>query len=131
MPPDNPFLTELQLAVLRVLWERGHATAADVTEALRPARALAQTTVATVLSRLEKRGVVEHEVVARQFLYRPCLTEAEATGSMVSALTERLFDGDATALVSHLLSARDFSRGDLARVKTLIASRETRKDGSR
>ena len=53
-------LTELQIAVMRVLWEKGEATVAEIWEALRPERGLAQTTVATLLCRLEKRGVVAH-----------------------------------------------------------------------
>lgn len=128
MPGDAPFLTDLQMAVMRILWERGSATAAGITEVLKPSRGLAQTTIATILSRLEKRGVVRHETVARQFVYYPNLTEPEATRSMVSELTERLFDGDVTALVTHLISAREFSRGDLARVKALIAEHESRKE---
>ncbi len=128
MTGETPFLTDLQMAVMRILWERGSATAADITEALKPSRGLAQTTIATILSRLEKRGVVRHETVARQFVYYADLSEPEATRSMVSELTERLFDGDVTALVTHLISAKEFSRGDLAKVKALIAEHETRKE---
>jgi len=117
-------LTELQLAILRVLWERTEASAADITEALRPERGLAQTTIATILSRLEKRGIVGHETRSRQFVFRPMVTESEVRQSMVSELTERLFEGDVTALVSHLLTDREISPGDLARVKSLIESHE-------
>ena len=53
--PDTTQLTDLQLALLRVLWTRGEATVQDMVEALRPERDLAPTTVATLLSRLEKR----------------------------------------------------------------------------
>jgi predicted transcriptional regulator len=131
MTADPPFLTELQLAILRVLWDRGRATAAEITEVLRPSRRLAQTTIATILSRLEKRGVVGHDTTARQFVYYAKLSEPEATSSMVSELTERLFDGDVTALVSHLITAREFSRGDLAKVKALLAEHEGRKERKR
>lgn len=128
MTGESPFLTELQHAVMRVLWDRGRATVADVTEALRSDRGLAPTTIATVLSRLEKRGVVGHDASNRQYSYYAVLTEAEATRSMVTELTDRLFDGDVTALVSHLLTAKQISRGDLARVKALIAERERGKE---
>ncbi len=131
MANDIPFLTDLQLAILRILWDRGRATAAEVTEALRPDRDLAQTTVATILSRLEKRGIVAHETRARQFVYRPQVTQPEAERSMVSELTARLFDGDSAALVSHLLTARQFSRADLARVKAMIADHESAKEKRR
>ncbi|MGE0553916.1 MAG: BlaI/MecI/CopY family transcriptional regulator [Gemmatimonadales bacterium] len=117
-------LTELQLAILRVLWERSEATAAEITDALRPERGLAQTTIATILSRLEKRGIVDHQTRSRQFVYRPLVSESEVRQSMVSELTERLFEGDVTALVSHLLTDREISPGDLARVKSLIEGHE-------
>ena len=128
MAADSPFLTELQRAVMRVLWERGRATVADITDALRPSRGLAPTTIATILSRLEKRGIVGHELAARQFVYFAELTEPDATRSMVSELADRLFDGDVTELVSHLISAKGFGRGDLARMKALIAKHEARKE---
>ena len=117
-------LTDLQFSIMRVLWARGEASVAEICEALRPERGLAQTTVATILSRLEKRGVVGHRTQARQFVYRPVVTEAEVRRSMVEDLTERLFHGDVTELVNHLLSDRDISPGDLARVKRLIQAHE-------
>ena len=115
-------LTELQLAILGVLWERGEATVAEIWEALHAERGLAQTTLATVLTRLERRDVVAHRTRARQYVYRALVTEAEAQHSMVRELTDRLFEGDVTALVSHLLSARDVSPGDLARIRDMLES---------
>jgi predicted transcriptional regulator len=80
-------LTELQLEIMRVLWTRGEATVADICRALESDRELALTTVATLLSRLEKRGVVSHETRARQFVYRALVSEAEVRHSMVHELT--------------------------------------------
>ena len=131
MTHEIPVLTDLQLAIMKVLWDRGQATAAEITESLRPERDLAQTTVATILSRLEKRGIVDHETRARQFMYRAQITQPDAERSMVTDLTDRLFDGDPAALVSHLITARQFSRADLARVKALIAEHESAKEKHR
>ncbi len=117
-------LTDLQFSLMRVLWERGEASVSEMCDALRPERVLAQTTIATILSRLEKRGVVSHRTHSRQFLYQARVTEAEVRRSMVEDLTERLFHGDVTELVNHLLSARDLSPGDLARVKQLVEAHE-------
>lgn len=117
-------LTDLQIALMRVLWDRGHASAADICEALRPDRNLALSTVATLLTRLEKRGVVKHETRSRQYVYYPAVTEPEVRRTMVSELTERLFDGDVAALMSHLLTAREMSEGDLARVRRMIEAHE-------
>jgi predicted transcriptional regulator len=124
-------LTGLQIAILRVLWQRGEASVSDICEALRPDRALAQTTVATVLSRLEKRGVVTHRREARQFLYRTAVSEDDVRGSMVNELTDQLFHGDVAELVNHLLAERDIGANDLARVKKLIEAHEQGTEVSR
>lgn len=123
-------LTDLQMAIMRVLWDRGHASAADICEALRPDRGLALSTVATLLTRLEKRGVVKHETRSRQYVYYPAVTEPEVRRTMVSELTERLFDGDVAALMSHLLTAREMSEGDLARVRRMIEAHEAGQEAS-
>ena len=117
-------LTDLQFAIMRILWDRAEATVLDVQNRLRPERDLAQTTIATLLSRLEKRHVVEHRLEGRQFVYRPLVTEQEVRRSMVSELTTLLFDGSSEALMSHLLRSRDMNPGDLDRVKRMIAEAE-------
>jgi BlaI family transcriptional regulator, penicillinase repressor len=123
---DAHLLTDLQYSIMRVLWDRGEASAAEICQAIHAERGLALSTVATLLSRLEKRGVVAHDTRARQYVYKPTVTESEVRRTMVSELTDRLFNGDVTALLSHLLSAREMSPGDLARVKALIDSRDAR-----
>jgi BlaI family transcriptional regulator, penicillinase repressor len=127
--PDTPHLTDLQSAIMRVLWDRGEATVADIHAALQPERGLALT-IATMLSRLERRGIVKHLTQARQYVYYPKVSERDVRRSMVADLTERLFDGDVAELVSHLLNARELSPGDLEKVKELIASHEARTEGS-
>src|SRR5436190_7185728 len=118
-------LTELQLASLRVVWDQGEATVQDIWEALHKDRGLAQTTVATMLSRLERRGVVTRRAQARQSHYKAAVTEQDVQHSMVGELTERLFDGDVTALVQHLLSDEDISPGDIAKIRDMIERVET------
>jgi len=109
---------------MRILWDRAEATVVEVQTRLRPERDLAQTTIATLLSRLEKRGVVQHRLDGRQFVYRPLVTEQDVRRSMVSELTTLLFDGSPEALMSHLLRSRDMAPGDLDRVKRMIADAE-------
>lgn len=123
---ESYVLTELQLSVMRVLWDLDEATVSEVCTALRDERDLAQTTVATLLKRLEARGLLAHRSEGRQFVYRAAVTEDQVRRSMVSDLTDRLFSGDATALVSHLLSNRDVEPGDLAEVKAMIEAFESR-----
>lgn len=123
--PDHE-LTELQITILRLLWEKGEATVADIWEALHADRGLAQTTVATLLTRLERRGIVARRAEQRQYIYRALVTEADVRRSMVGDLTERLFEGDVTALVNHLLTSQEIAPGDLARLRTLIDDAESR-----
>lgn len=118
-------LTDLQLAIMRVLWESAEATVVEVQNRLRPERDLAQTTIATLLTRLEKRGVVEHRLDGRQFVYRPLVTEQEVRRSMVSELTDLLFDGSSAALMTHLLRSREMKPGDLDRVRQMIADADS------
>ena len=125
--PERHELTELQLAIIRLLWDRGEATVAELWEALYEERGLAQTTVATLVTRLQRRGVVARRTRDRQFVYRATITESDVQHSMVSELTERLFAGDPAALVNHLISASDMSPGDLARVKQMIESAQAPK----
>ena len=119
-------LTDLQLSILRVLWDRGSATAAEITDALRTSRGLAQQTIATILSRLEKRGIVRHETQQRQYVYTAVVNQPDVRRTMLAELTDRVFEGDVAALVSQLLSTGEMSPGDLARVKALIADHEVK-----
>lgn len=124
--PERHELTELQITILKLFWARGEATVAEVWEELHRERGLAQTTVATLLSRLERRGVIARRVDQRQYIYRALVTEDEVQRSMVGELTERLFAGDMTALVSHLLTSQEVDPGDLNRLRSLIDQAESR-----
>ena len=98
--PDRQQLTDLQTDVLRLLWEQGELTVAQIWEQLYAERKLAQTTVATIVARLQRRGILSRRSLDRQFVYRALISEADVQHSMVSELTERLFGGDVTALDS-------------------------------
>ena len=106
-------LGELQHAIMSVLWERGEATTGDVHEALRAERGLAFTTIATMLRKMEDKGVVAHRTEGRQFVYRPTVTESQVRRSMVGELVERLFAGDPKALVAHLVSEHELDADEI------------------
>jgi BlaI family transcriptional regulator, penicillinase repressor len=130
-PNDSPpvhHLGDLQLAILRALWSRGEATVAEVHEDLAPERGLALTTIATMLVKLEKKGVVGHRADGRRFVYRPLVDERQVRRSMVAELTSQLFRGDVTALVSHLLSEHDIDPIELAELSASISRREQKED---
>jgi BlaI family penicillinase repressor len=125
---ESHHLGDLQLAIMRVLWRGGEASVADVHETLEPERGLALTTIATMLAKMEKKGVVEHRAEGRRFLYRPTVSEGQVRRSMVADLTSQLFRGDVFALVNHLLSEHEIDSRELDRLRGLIASQEAARD---
>lgn len=114
-------LSELQIALMRVLWRRGEASTAEVAAELGEARGLKHTTVATLLTRLEKRGVVAQRRDGRQLFYRALVDEADVRRSMVADLLGSLFAGDAQELVAHLVKESEIAPGDLAKVRRRLA----------
>jgi BlaI family penicillinase repressor len=117
-------LTAPQVEILKVLWERSEATVIDIQQALRPERPLAATTIATLLSRLEKRGLVAYRTEGRQYVYRALLQERDAQQHALVEVTQGLFAGDVATMVSQLLSSHELRPGDLARVRALIDAKE-------
>ena len=117
-----PRLTPLQLAVMQVLWSRDEASVADVQHAM-SGRRLALTTVATLLVRLEQRGLVGHRVEGRQYVYKTRVSPADVRETATRELLRSLFDGDVTAFVSHLLDARKLTREEVADLQRLVRAK--------
>ncbi len=127
---DDIVLSDLQLDLMRVLWRAGELNVADATAALGD-RDLAHTTVATLLTRLEKRGVVAARREGRLLLYRPLVSEAQVKRSMVSSLIAQVFRGDPKALLAHLVSEREVAPGDLEQVRALLRRDDATDGGSK
>jgi BlaI family penicillinase repressor len=116
-------LTPLQLAVMQVLWARDEASVADVQKGLAGKR-LALTTVATLLTRLEQRGLLAHRVEGRHYIYRARVSPVDVRQSVTRDLLGSLFHGDVTAFVTQLLDARDLTREEIADLKRLLRTKE-------
>ncbi len=117
-------LGDLQLRIMKVLWERQEATVADVHTALGTAADLAYTTIATMLRKMEARGLVRHRLEGRTFIYTAMVAEDAVTRSMADDLIDRVFEGSLADMVSHLLTTREVSRDELSRLEQLIAERK-------
>jgi predicted transcriptional regulator len=107
---------------MRLLWTRAEASVAEVHQALE--RSLAYTTVATLLRRLETRGLVTHRTEGRTFVYRAAVPEEAITTKTTEHLLDRLFEGSLSDMVSHLLKRRDVTIEELAELERLIAERK-------
>jgi predicted transcriptional regulator len=123
-------LGDLQLAIMQVLWDLGEGTVTDVHQALLADRGLAPTTIATMLKKMEEKGVVAHRADGRRFIYQPTVSRDQVTRSMVEEITERLFEGDPIALVTHLISRHEIRPEELSELERMIAEAR-RKEGKR
>jgi predicted transcriptional regulator len=116
-------LGDLQLRIMRVLWGSQEATVSEVQRQLADER-LAYTTVATMLRKMEQRGLVDHVEEGRKFIYRAAVAADEVTRSMADDFVNRLFDGSLADAVSHLLDSREVSRQELDCLERLIRQRK-------
>ncbi len=116
----SPDLSGLQLAVIRVLWDKGEASAAEVQLAMKRSRPLAITTVSTLLARLEKKGIVAHRSAGRSFVYRARVSELDMRRKAISGVIRNLFRGNPSEVVGQILSERDVSEEDLERMRRMI-----------
>ncbi len=119
-------LGELQLAIIRVLWTQGEATVAQVHQTLLSQGGRALTTIATMLKKMERKGVVSHRLEGRQFVYQATVSESQVRNTMVGDLTKRLFQGDVAALVSHLIDERAVDGNELAQLEELISKAQSK-----
>lgn len=105
---------------MAVLWRMQSATVADVVAALRDQYALTYSTVQTMLRILEQKGYVDHEKVARAFVFRPVIDERQARRRALRHLIGRLFNGSPSLLVSNVLDDEEIDPAELERLKRLI-----------
>lgn len=129
-PASAPLrLGDLQLRILQMLWDSPDSPVTAVHARLKPERDLAYTTVATMLRKMEDRGLVTHREEGRAFLYSAAVAAEQVGRSMTDHVVERLFEGSLADAVSHLLRTREVSRDELDELERLIrqAKRRTSK----
>jgi predicted transcriptional regulator len=117
--PRSSTLTEAELRLMEVLWQKGEATVADVTAAL-PPPPIAYNSVLTTMRILERKGFVKHQEAGRAYVYRPLVERDEAAGHAVGHLLSRFFDNSAGTLALRLIETERPSDDELARLKALI-----------
>lgn len=117
-------LGDLQLKIMKLLWERAESTVAEVHKLLTAETELAYTTIATMLRKMEARGFVKHRVDERRFLYRAAIRSEDVTEKMSTHFVDRMFEGSLADAVSHLLSTHEVSREELDKLAKLIAEKK-------
>jgi len=117
-------LTEGELPLMQVLWEKNRATVGDVAAALSADPPLAYSTVLTTLRILEAKGYVRHTKEGRAFVYEPIVVQEEASRKALDHLVNRFFGGSCELLVINLLKEETIGPAELRRIKKMIAESE-------
>ena len=121
----SPNLTEAELRLMDVVWEKGAVTVSEVTEALPKELGLAYNTVLTTLRILEEKGYLTHTKRddARAFVYQPKVGRNEASRTAVRYLVSRFFRNSPELLVLNLLEDEELSDSELARIRAMVAEK--------
>jgi BlaI family penicillinase repressor len=127
--PPNP--TERELEILKILWQCGEATVRQVYEQMRRRANIVQNTVQAFLRTMEEKGLVEHRLQGRTFIYRPLFQREQTSRHLVGRLLDRLYDGAVEQLVDSLLSIRQPTDDELHRLEILIAEAKSAKKNAR
>lgn len=119
----SPTLTEVELELMDVLWEKGAATVSEIVDSLPDAR-LAYSSVLTMMRILEQKGYVAHEKEGRAFIYRPVVDRQQAQKSVLGYLLKRFFNNSPELLVVNLLEHEDVTPAEVKRMKRMIEDAE-------
>lgn len=121
MPPKkSPTLTEAELRLMDVLWQKGPVTVHSILEALPPKPALAYNSVLTTIRILEKKGYVQHVKEGRAHLYMPLVGREEATRFEIKNLVGRFFKNSHELLLLNILEDRSIGADELSRVREML-----------
>jgi BlaI family penicillinase repressor len=130
MTPE-PTPTERELEILKILWQRGEATVREVHEQISRRVPMVQNTVQSFLRTMEEKGLVRHRVEGRTFIYRATLPRDRTNQRLVSRLLQRAFDGAVDQLVQSVLSLKQATPEELAKLEALITEARRAKQAER
>lgn len=121
--PESEHPTELELEILKVLWQEAPLPVREVRARLEreAGRPLAHSSVITMLNIMHRKGYVRRKADGKAFLFSPKVERTEVLGGMTQDLLQRAFDGSAADLVLNLLEMSDLDGQELAEIRKLIS----------
>jgi BlaI family penicillinase repressor len=121
-----PHITEAELRIMKLLWQRGPSTVRDVLDSFpaRDADRPAYTTVMTLMKQLAEKGALAVDRKRQPFVYKPAVRREQVSRHRVSKFLHEVFDGQAVDLVLRLVEEEDLSAEDLRRIEAKIRQRE-------
>jgi predicted transcriptional regulator len=121
---ETPRPTDAELAILRILWQRGPSTVREVLGALAAGRGVGYTTVLKLLQIMAAKRLVVRDERERAHVYRPAVAQSATEGRLVADLLDRAFGGSAERLVMRALSQAKSSPAEIARIRALLDEME-------
>jgi BlaI family transcriptional regulator, penicillinase repressor len=127
MRPKSATLTEQELEIMKIVWQRERVTVRDVYEDLLERRKIAYTTVMTMMKILAQKKYLRKTQEDRAYVYQPTKPKNQVIKGMVREFVNRVFNGSAEPLLVHLMEDRKLSSKDLEEISRMI--REDRQNG--
>ena len=121
---SRPSMSRLEDTVMRVIWAKGMCTADEVRQSLLRRQPMTDSTVRTLLRRLEAKGYVRHEIAGRTYVYRPRLPARRAAAQAVRQIVDRLCEGSVEQLLQGMVSDRIVSAEQLEELARKVAEAE-------
>jgi len=118
--PPSKYPTELELEILKILWDAETATVREVRDTLAPKRDLAYTSVMTTMNIMVDKGYVTRRRTGPSYVYEPVVAEEEIMKNMVRDLVDRAFEGSASALLLQLLDDKELDADELKELRRVI-----------
>jgi len=116
----TPTLTEGELRLMDIVWEKGEATVNQVLSALSSTKAPAYNTVLTILRILEQKGYLHHVKAGRAHVYRPLVDREQARHKAIRQMLKSFFDNSPELLVQNIIDSEDISEKELLRLKRML-----------
>ncbi len=121
---NSIILTRQELQIMKVIWSLGTATVKDVCDSMSQTKAVAYTTILTLMGILEEKGALTHTRSGRAFLFRPVLSRRQATRNQMRDVIARFFDGNPERLMGDVLENEALDPDQLESVRILLDSRQ-------
>ena len=115
----NP--TPAELEILQIIWEHGACTVRDVMNILKPAKPRAYTSVMSLMNVMTEKGMLKAKPKGRAFIYSASISQDKTQSQMLKDILNRVFDGSASSLVTHLLNQAEPDSEELKEIHKTIA----------
>ena len=113
-------LSDSELEVMKILWDKGEGTVRDVLEGLRPKKDLAFNTVMTFLVRMHKKGYLSRKKQGGIYIYSPKVTKSRTLTEIVDKIINKVLDGSLDPLVTYIAESRNLSPEQIQKLKKIV-----------